>query len=468
MEIALIIVALVAAGLGLAAWRLNGRVAGPDPDLRRLEEERDAARTELADAQRELAVRDALLEQREHRLSELEHERNEANRARETAEQHLADQRARLDEIEKARAELDTRFKGIAAEVAKSSNEEFRKQAAAQFKRDRELADTDLEKRQQAVDNLVKPVGQTLEKLQKQVGEIEKARENAYGRVEELIGTTRTQLGELRDTTGGLRRALSSPQQRGRWGELTLERVLETAGLREHIDYSRQAHTATNDGAIRPDAIIRLPRGLTVPVDAKTPLDSYLRAHETDDDAKQREAFEQHARSLMNHARSLGGKNYAEAIEGASPEFVVLFVPAETILDAAMTAIPTVWEDAWSQHKVLIASPGLLIALLRTVGVAWQQEDIQQNAQQIADESGELYNRLAIYANHITGVGKSLDAAVKSYNRSVGSFQSRVLAQARRMEDLSVVEESRRIPDPDPIDTEVRTLQAPELVDKVD
>lgn len=462
MEIALIIVALIAAGLGLAAWRLNGRVAGQDPELRRVEEEREGALSALGEAQRELAVRDAQLAERGERLAAAERERDEAREAGEAAERQLAGQRARVEEIEKARAELDTRFKGIAAEVAKSSNAEFREQATEQFKRQAELAAAEHETRRQAVDNLVKPVGETLEQLQKRVGEIEKARETAYVRVEELVGATGRQLGELREATSGLRSALSSPQQRGRWGELTLERVLEAAGMREHVDYDRQPQTATEGGAVRPDAVIRLPRGLTVPVDAKTPLEAYLRAHEADDDAEQRAALEQHARSLMGHARSLGGKNYAEAIDGQSPEFVVLFVPTETILDAAMLAQPSIWEDAWSQHRVLIASPGLLIALLRTIGVAWQQESIQRNAQEIADEARVLYDRLAVYAERVMRVGKSLESTVKAYNDSIGSFQARVLPQARRMEELGAVEESRRIGEPGSIDGEVRALQAPE------
>ena len=435
--------------------------------LRDAQAAREQAVTELAEAKAELG-------ERSNALAVALQERNEARDEREAARRELAtvkaelaevraDHDARQQEIEKARAELETRFKGIAAEVAKSSNEEFRKQAAAQFKQQSELASAEHETRRQAVDNLVKPVGETLEQLQKRVGEIEKARENAYGRVEELIQTTHAQVGQLREATTGLRSALSSPQQRGRWGELTLERVLETAGMREHVDYDRQAQTTTEDGAVRPDAVIRLPRGLSVPVDAKTPLEAYLRAHEAEDEAEQRNALDQHASSLMNHARSLSAKNYSGAIEGKSPEFVVLFVPTETILDAAMVAQPNIWEDAWSQHRVLIASPGLLIALLRTVGVAWQQEDIQRNAQEIADAAGELYGRLATYAGHITRVGRSLDSTVKAYNQSVGSFQSRVLAQARRMEELGAVEESRRIEDVEHVETEVRELQAPEL-----
>ena len=307
--------------------------------------------------------------------------------------------------------------------------------------------------------------------------------------VVELIGSTGKQIGELRATTTGLRQALSSPQQRGRWGELTLERVLEVAGMREHVDYSRQEHTVTEDGAIRPDAVIKLPRGLSVPVDAKTPLEAYLRANESHDEVEQRAALGQHAAALMSHARALGSKNYAAAIDGKSPDFVVLFVPTETILDAAMVAQPTIWEDAWTQHKVLIASPGLLIALLRTIGVAWQQEDIQQNAQEIADTSRELYGRPGrtysvrdqrrlVPVARPGNVGK-LGALTSKAVRSAPTTDSVVWPPPRAfrfsracwsrhdtriVEELGAVEESRRIEDfPASVELEVRQLTAPEL-----
>lgn len=516
MEIALIIMALLAAGLGLAAWRLNARTADAGSDdeaaeCKRLAEslneterdlavarnalaererecdrslqERDAARERLKDSEAKLAHTTAALataeatraansaalavaaEERDTARERLgEAEKTLANKAAELAEVK-ADHEARQQEIAKQQAALNTHFKGIASEVVKSTSEEFRKQAEADFKRQRELTDQEAETRRQAVNTIVKPVGESLEKLQQRVGEIEKARENAYGRVEELIDSTRLQIGQLDKTANDLRKALASPQKRGRWGELTLERVLEVAGMREHVDYNRQEHASGGDGAIRPDAVIRMPRGMTVPVDAKTPLDSYMRAHEAEDDDKQRDALQQHAKSLMSHARSLASKNYASGIDGASPSFVVLFVPTETILDAAMTAQPSIWEDAWIQHHVLIASPGLLIALLRTVGLAWQQEQAHQNAQEIARTAGELYSRLATYTGHIAKVGSTLEQAVAAHNKSVGSFQTRVLVQARRMEDLGVINQSQQIDDLEPINTDVRALQAPELLE---
>jgi len=367
-----------------------------------------------------------------------------------------ADHAARVDEMNTFRAELEDRFKGIASSVTQSTREDF-------IKEFRGLTSEETAKSVERMDKTVKPLMESIEKLDKQSQQMEQVRQKAYGSVEEMIAGTGRQLNELNLTTTGLRQALSAPQQRGRWGELTLERVLEVSGMLEHVTYERQHHTPGEDGAVRPDAIIHMPRELTVPVDAKAPLTSYLEAHDAADDSQQRAALEQHARSLMGHARQLGSKSYADAIEGQSPDFMVLFLPAETILDAAMTAQPSIWEDAWTRHRVLIATPGLLIALLRTIGVAWQQEEIQRNAQDIADAAKLLYERLGTFTKHVDGVGGALDRAVKAYNDSIGSLERRVLPQARRMEELGAIGDGQRIEEPRVLDGSTRQLNAPEL-----
>ena len=374
----------------------------------------------------------------------------------------VAERDAERGNHEQRLRELDVRFKGLAAEVLQSSSEEFRKQAQESFKQQQELVKKDLEAGKEAVQNTVKPVGESLEKLNKQVGDMEKTRERAYGEVTKLVDQTRLDLGQLRETTGGLRQALSSPKQRGRWGELTLERVIEVSGMRPHVDYSPQ-QTIESDGALlRPDVVIRMPRGLVVPIDAKTPLEAYLRAHEAANEDEQRSALKDHAASLMKHAKALGSKNYAAAIKELSPNFVVLFVPAETILDAAMAVQPKIWEDAWKSHQVLIASPGLLIALLRTVGVTWQQEEAQRNAQEIAKSAAELYTRLSTYTEHVVKMGEGLKKAMEAYNKGVGSFQSRVLVKARQMGQLGTVPDTAQIGDPGALDLDIRPLVAQE------
>ena len=457
-------------GLAVAAgvyWIGRREIAGVRADTSHMREQLEEAKRAAQQLEVDKATAENEQQARIREADTLRTERDEARKAEEQREEELseananlsrieADHAARLDEMNTFRAELEDRFKGIASSVTQSTREDF-------IKEFRGLTSEETAKSVERMDMTVKPLMESIEKLDKQSQQMEQVRQKAYGSVEEMIAGTGRQLNELNLTTTGLRQALSAPQQRGRWGELTLERVLEVSGMLEHVTYERQHHTPAEDGAVRPDAIIHLPRELTVPVDAKAPLTSYLEAHDAPDDSQQRAALEQHARSLMGHARQLGSKSYADAIEGQSPDFVVLFLPAETILDAAMTAQPSIWEDAWTRHRVLIATPGLLIALLRTIGVAWQQEEIQRNAQDIADAAKLLYERLGTFTKHVDGVGGALDRAVKAYNDSVGSLERRVLPQARRMEELGAVGDGQRISDPRVLDSSTRQLNAPEL-----
>ncbi len=462
MEVAVVILSIIAAIAVVAlVHELRRPAATPDHS------ERDQALADLTESRiREGELKEANRSQ-EHRIQELLQEKSAAVADVTVLNQQNADLRVKVENarteseakqqaFEAYREQLAEQFTGIASSVTQSTRDEF-------IKEFRDLTSEETTKSIERMDKTVKPLRESIEKLDKQSQEMEQVRQKAYGSVEEMIAGTGRQLNELNLTTTGLRQALSAPQQRGRWGELTLERVLEVSGMLEHVTYERQHHTPGEDGAVRPDAIIHMPRELTVPVDAKAPLTSYLEAHDAPDDSQQRAALEQHARSLMGHARQLGSKSYADAIEGQSPDFVVLFLPAETILDAAMTAQPSIWEDAWTRHRVLIATPGLLIALLRTIGVAWQQEEIQRNAQDIADAAKLLYERLGTFTKHVDGVGGALDRAVKAYNDSIGSFERRVLPQARRMEELGAIGDGQRIEEPRVLDGSTRQLNAPEL-----
>ncbi len=348
-----------------------------------------------------------------------------------------ADHAARREELEKARAELDTRFRGIAAEVVRENSNEFRQQAQT----------------------LVKPVGESLDKLQQRIGEIEEKRSGAYEGISRLVAETKEQMGALRTETGRLNSALRSPQIRGRWGEQLLENIFELAGMREHVHYRKQATLETDEGQSRPDFIVTVPGGMKIVIDSKTPLESYYRAHETDDERERDELLRRHAQSLANHARDLGRKDYSRAVEGAL-DMVVLFVPADAILDAAMRARASVWEAAWRDHRVLIATPSVVIALLCTVHAAWQREHVQRNAEAIAREARELYHRLGIYAGHIDGLRRGLQQAVTAYNNSVGSFERRLLVQARKLEDLHAVGNADQFEAPEPLDTSLRRLES--------
>lgn len=456
MEIVLLIIVvilLVALALVVVRGRQAGGAAGADGT--------NQLRTRAAQLEIQLAERDRQLGEvrgeRDTARAELELVRGEREAAMRELAQVKADHQARTEELAKARKELETQFKGIADDVTKANSEAFLKQAKEQFENQKKLSEADLKQRQQAIDELVKPVRENLEKFEKRVNEIEKDRKGAYD-------VLRNQVGQLRDTAQSLSEALRSPQMRGQWGEQQLRNILELSGLSERIDFVEQDTIALAEGRGRPDAVVHIPGGLEVVIDAKTPLSSYLDAHHADDEQRQAELLNSHANSLMGHAKTLGDRDYAAAVEG-SPDFVVMFVPADPILDAAMDVRPTLWEDAWQKHRVLIATPGLLLAFLRTVAVAWQQQDLQENAQQIADGAADLYASLKTYAGHVDGVGKGLSRAVEAYNKSIGSLEGRVLPRARKFEDWGVVAGAKQIDPAASVEAIPRTVSAPELVE---
>ena len=453
MEIVLVVVVAILV-VALAVVVLRGRQAGSAAGA-------DDQRTRTAQLEVQLEERDRqlseALSERDSARTELEEVRDEREAARRELAQVKADHDARIEVLTEAQKQLETQFKGIADDVTKANSEAFLKQAKAQFEDQKKLSEADLKQRQQAIDELVKPVKENLAKFEKQVTEMEKDRKGAYD-------VLRNQVGQLRDTAQGLSEALRSPQMRGQWGEQQLRNILELSGLSERIDFVEQDTIDLGESRGRPDAVVHIPGGLEVVIDAKTPLSSYLDAHHAGDEQRQSELLNNHANTLLGHAKTLGDRDYAAAVDG-SPDFVVMFVPAEPILDAAMDVKPTLWEDAWQKHRVLIATPGLLLAFLRTVAVAWQQQDLQENAQKIADGAADLYDSLRIYAGHVDGVGKGLNRAVDAYNRSIGSLESRVLPRARKFEDWGVVAGSKQIESATSVEAIARPVAAPELVE---
>ncbi len=396
----------------------------------------------------------ATTQERDSARSELKIVAAERDEARVTLAKVEADHAARIEEVAKANQDLETKFKGIADDITKANSEAFLKQARAQFEDQQKLNDAGLEQRHQAIDALVKPVKENLAKFEQQVGEIEKDRRGAYESLKE-------QVGQLRTTTKSLSEALRSSSVRGKWGEQQLRNILELSGLSEHIDYKEQITVDSERGQGRPDAVVSIPGNVKVIIDAKTPMDSYLTAHEAEDYETRKQSLEAHADTLLGHAKALGRRDYASAVKG-SPDFVVMFVPADPILDEAMEARPLLWEEAWRTHRVLIATPGLLLAFLKTVALAWQRQDIQENAQKIADSAADLYDSLRVYAEHAEGVGKGLSRAVDAYNKSVGSLNQRVLPRAQRFEKLGVGSGAKSIEQPTLIEKIVRTEPPPD------
>lgn len=418
--------------------------------------------TTAANAPSDLARATVQLEEREREVEQVRDERDSARRERDATRRDLvtaqtelaavkADHEARTEELARAREQMDNQFKGLAAGVLKDSTESLLRQAKAQFESQRQLGASELEQRREAIDNLVAPIRQSLEKLGEHASEIEQKRVGAYERLT-------TQIASLQQVAGSLSEALRSPNIRGQWAEQELGNILELSGLRQHIDYSPQHTVPVAGSVVRPDAIVNVPGGLKVVIDAKAPLENFLRAHEAEADDEERDLLAGHAAAISRHAKALGDRDYADVVAG-SPDFVLMFVPADPILDAAMKVQPTLWEQAWREHRVLIATPGLLLAFLRTVALAWQQQDIQKNAQKVADLGKELYDRLRVFAEHMHGVGKGLDQAVVAYNKGVGSLEGRVLPQARRFEELGTVGGTKPIPELAHVEEPVRSVK---------
>jgi DNA recombination protein RmuC len=424
---------------GVIAWlALRSRTAALGARLSLTENELARVKADLA---RLLDDQRALIESKARLESSLDAERKASNE--------------KIKILAEAREELQNSFKAMASDALKNNNLSFLELAKARLDQYQTEAKGDLETRQKAVADLVTPVRESLNKVDAQIQQMEVARGKAYGdlhaQVQSLIVTQK----ELQSETGNLVRALRTPNVRGRWGEIQLRRVVEIAGMLPYCDFSEQETVTTDSGRFRPDLVINLPGNKKVVVDAKTPLQAFLDAFEANDEETRRASLANHARQVRDHMKILSDKKYWEQFE-ATPEFVVMFLPGETFFSAALEQDPDLIEFG-VMHNVIPASPTTLIALLKAVAYGWNQEKLARNAQQISALGKELHDRLRKLAGHITGVGTNLDRAVESYNKAVGSLESRVLVSARKFAELgaSVADD---IPELAPVETTARAL----------
>ncbi len=369
----------------------------------------------------------------------------------------FAEQKRLLDEAEK---KLTDTFASVGGKALRDNNAQFIELATQTFAKLMKEASGDVEKKQQAIDNLIKPIRELLEKQNLAVGEIEKKRETAYVRLDEQIKVIAQSHEKLSGETGKLVKALRRPEQRGRWGEMQLRNAVEMAGMTEHCDFNEQVSMDGQDGTQRPDMVVKLPGGGVIMVDAKVALDAYLDAIESETDRSA--LLARHARQVEDHCTKLAAKGYWQLdCAGRTPKVVVLFMPLESALIAALETKPQLQADAMRNH-VLIATPTLLVALLRAVAYGWQQEDVAANAREISQTGQELYARLSTFVDNLESVGRGINSTAGAYNKAIGSLEGRVLPSARKLKDLHATTDAE-IESPNPIEIEIRPIVSPEL-----
>jgi len=438
---------------GLIAWLIAmARRANIDAGRLAANERADAVQAQVDELRHAL---DAEKQTRE----QIDDRREAAERTIAELTQQLNAARERANELAKTDAERERRFRetfsALSTDVLQANTKQFLELAQKRFEMLLADAKGDHEKKQQAIDGLIKPIREALEKQQTTLVELERKREVAYKGVEEQIRHIAASHEKLNSETNRLVTALRRPEQRGRWGELQLRNVVELAGMTAHCDFTEQ--TSSDDGRSRPDMIVRLPGGGQIIIDSKVALDAYLDGTQVDADRAQ--AMQRHTDHMANHVRQLSSRKYWDQFE-RTPRLVVMFVPLESALSAALDIRPTMHADAMEQN-VLIATPTLLVALLRAVAFGWQQEDVAANAREIASVGRELYDRIGTFAGHLSSVGTNIERAASAYNKSVASLETRVLPSTRRLKELNVTSEEHD--EPRPVDVTPRPITADEL-----
>ena len=362
------------------------------------------------------------------------------------------------------REQFAEQMKAISSDTLRQVSEHVEKLATAQRGADRATAAGELGKRTEEIKRRLDPIAQNLKRVSDEVARLEQDRRATHGQTRQMFESMTAELGRLRDQTGTLVSALKRPQVRGAWGEMQLRNCVAAANMTEHVDFDAQASVSDSDGSrLRPDLVVHLPAERDVVVDAKVPMEAYLRALDTTDEAEQQALLRQHGRQTRQHIDALASKSYHAQFD-ASPDFVVMFIPNEGVYCAALEAAPTLLEHG-AAKGVLIATPTTLIALLHATYYGWRQEKIAESAREIAVAGRELHKRIATFLEPYAKLGRQLNSAVNAYNQGAGSLDARVLPQLRRLEEAGAGSE-KALPPLAGLETPARLIVAPELTER--
>jgi len=334
-------------------------------------------------------------------------------------------------QFEQARSQLQDAFKALSADALHKANQQFLQMAEQKFKGEQKDAASQLEQRKLAIESLIKPIAEKLEKTNKAIEAVEHSRKEAYGGLKQQLLSMVQDQKQLRDETANLVKALRRPEVRGQWGEMQLRRVAELAGMAAHCDFSEQ--TSVEGGALRPDMVVTLPGGREIVVDAKTPITAFIDAAESTDDDARDTNLSRHVKHIEDKVIELSSKRYQDHFHTA--DFVVLFIPGESFLYAAAARKPELIENAMNRN-VVIATPTTLISLLKVVALGWREEQLADNAKKIKDLGQELHKRVATLAKHMDNLGRAVGKTVEHYNKFVGSFETQVMSQTRKFQEL--------------------------------
>lgn len=350
----------------------------------------------------------------------------------------------KIETIEESRKQLESSFTVLSQQALKLNNENFLTLAKEKLSQFQIQAEANLDKKEKSIETLLQPIQSALKNTEAQIQSIEKERKESFGSLSQHLKIINESQADLRLETQNLVQALRRPEVRGQWGELTLKRIAELAGMVDHCDFYEQQQSDSSDSRLRPDMIVRMPDQRELIIDAKTPLDAYLNATQATDTNLREQSLVRHARNVRERMRELASKAYWSQFKN-SPDFVVLFIPGEQFLSAALEQDPQLLEDAL-KNKVILATPTSIVALLRAVAFGWRQISVAENAEKIRELGEDLYHRLATFAEHLQKLGKHLDTSVEQYNKAMGSLDRQVLSGARKFTELGI-EKKKTIPE---------------------